>query len=350
MFSSESSQLIDEIDRILEGEQLDEEVADELCELLSPGGNGVGFDVRAVLHLCEHPVVASAAEDQELPPDLREAIAEAVGAVSAMLGEWSGAPLAVQAGRLRRRFDKERKKYEMVRDRLQQEGLEEGSSILRRYIDTSPAPMFSEQLAADFDDMYQKARDDHGSGRAKLVADERLTELLRFDESTDDQSDEFDELVERLRDVAADIGDLEGVVDRALVEGDVQAQLVAGAIAVDRGWNDQAHGMLMRVVRGRRHAPQMAAFSAWMAPSVARHVLGRFLVDILNDGTPTEDLDADQEDVRRAIVAARTVLPLIGSPLDEIDQIEAEAEETADRVRRAWALCERLDGGDEDGS
>lgn len=330
--------MIDRIDEILDGGALDEGAAEELTELLSPAANGAGFEPRAVLHVAEHPVVEAAVEEDRVPPELQRVLAEAIGAVSAMLGEWSGAPLSVQASRLRRRFDREQNKYEIVRDKLDTVDDETAADIVGSYLDTSPAPMFSKRLAMDFGDVYDRAQSKRSAGKASLTEDDQLLELLQFDAPFDSSGRELYELLEQLATELA--GDAKAVAERALAAGDDDERLVAGVLAVREGATDLSHGLLMEVAAAKLHAPQSAAFAGQLAPSLARHVLGRFLVDVLNEGTPTEDLEVDETELQRAIVAARTVLPLIGSPLEEVEQLEAEHEETAERARRAWAFCE----------
>ncbi len=339
MFSDSTSGKIDEIDRILDGGELEEETTEKLCNLLGSGGNGAGVDVPSVLHLAQHPVVATAVQKRELPEALRDALSDAIATVSALLGEWSGAPLVAQAQRLDRRFQREDKKYRLVRDRLEQQGLEAGAEVLGRYLDTSPAPLFSKQLAADFAAMYDRSADQKGADDRALVADRALVEALKFDEPT--QPGDFRRLKQQVDELAEGLHDVEATVQRALLnaDADTEAATVAAALAARERLVDQSHHLLTAVIRGEGFASQAAAFGAWLAPSLAKHVLGRFLVDILNDGTPTEDLQAGEQAVRDAIVAARTVLPNVGSPVEEIDQVEQRAEEIAEVTTRAWQFC-----------
>lgn len=329
--------MIEEIDRLLERDRLDEQIADRLCELLDSGAESGGFDIEEVLHLAEHPVILDAVEQRELPGALQQRIAEAIGAVSGMLGESSGAPLGVQARRLRRCWERERKKFRMVRQRLDEKGLREGSEILGRYLDTSPAPMFSRRLASQFQQMYDRACSSKTEARRLLTGDDRLVELLQFESPLDDRRRR--QLTGRLESLVEELDDPEATAGRALAAAEGDKRLVAAALAVHTRMRTQAHPLLMDVVRGGDVAPQAAAFAAHLAPSLARHVLGRFLVDVLNDGTPTEDLQVDRQKLREAIVAARTVLPLIGSPLDDLEQIDTRAQQIAGKVRRGWDWC-----------
>lgn len=342
MFSSSAPAQIDRIDQLLDNGTLDEETTEKLCNLLNSGTNGTGVNVQVLFHLAEHPTLVDALEQRTLPQPLQKAIAESIGAASAMLGEWSGAPLPVQIERLRRRFDREEKKYRLVRDKLEEIGPKAGGEVLSRYLDTSPAPMFSKQLAADFAGMYDRAQDQQGADHQALTGDERLVELLAFDEPMDE--DQRRELKNRLDEVADGLRAPQAAVQRALVGSEPRTGIVAGAVAVRERLTDQSHNLVTAVVQAEPFAPQAAVFAAWLAPSLVRHVLSRFLVDILNDGTPTEDLKADEQAVRDAIVAARTVLPKIGSPVDEIDQVDETAERIAARVRRAWEFCTQCYG------
>lgn len=332
--------MTDRIDELLSSNGLDDSTVDELVDLLSPRANGAGFDTAEILELAAHPVIADAVEHSDLPPRLEQAMAEAIGATSAMLGEWSGAPLDVQAERLKRKYEREKTKFEMVRDKLDTVDKRTAADIVGSYLDTSPAPMFSEQLAAEFSGAFERAESKRTTGRALLTADDRLLELLRFDWTDEDAGAELAELVEELAD---ELDDPAAVATRAVATGDDDERLVAGVLAVRLELTELSHGLLMEVSAATKYAAQSAAFAARLAPSLAKHVLGRFLVDALNDAAPAEDLEVDEEALRRAIVAARTILPLIGSPLEQMEQAGAEHQKTAERVERAWEFCENLE-------
>ncbi len=339
--SEEPSSMIRRADELLASNDLDDATVDALCELLRPAGQKIGIDldhVEGVLYVAEHPAIAGAFDSDEVPPELEAALAESIGATSRILGEWTGAPFAAQVDRIRRRFDREEKKYEMVRNRLLDDPDDTGVTVLGSYLDTDPAPLFVRRLASEFATLYDRAQKQRGVSQATLVGDDRLLELLCFDPSMTD--DDEDELAERLDALADEIDDLDATVVRAIERNETDSRLVASFLAVDRELSDAAHGLLMVVARGEPHAAQAAVCAGRLAPSLARQVLAGFLVDVLNDSTPTEDREVDEDALRRAIVAARTVLPLIGSPVDEIEQIDATAEAVAGRVRRAWEFCE----------
>ena len=341
MHSAPADDMIEDIDTLLADGDLDEASTRELSQLLGSGANGTGIDIDGVLYLAEHPVVRQAVEDRDIPDEFADALTRAIGTVSAMLGEWTGAPFEAQVDRLRRRFKREQEKYELVAQKIDELDADQGAQILGRYLDTSPAPVFSERMANRFGDLYERSQSESEDARNRLADDERLVELLRFETPIDD--DGADELDRRLQSVADELRDVPGTIDRALVKSTGDNTLVAAALAVSLGLEDQAHTMMMDVARATPQSPQFAAFAARLSPSLTRHVLGRFLVDVLNDSEPTADGDIDEDALRRAIVAARTVLPYIGGDVDEIDQVDAEAEEIAAITRRAWEFCERYE-------
>lgn len=325
------------LDEVLNGEGLDDESLEVLYDALTPNAAGTWPGVEVVLHVVERPEVAEALRDDAAPERLIEVVSEAVRAVAPLVERSPQYPLTIQAERLRRAFDRERKKYELVRRRLEESDEKEANRIASAYLETSPGPLFAERLSAEFKEVFEGAQLSQRRGREVIGGDERLVELLQFDEPV--KGEFAKELMRRLDEMAQQIDDVSPAVRWAVSRGEPEEVLVGGALAARRGMSHVANGLLSHVVQAKPFAAQAAAFAGWLTPSTARHVLARFLVDVLNDSTPRQEYGIDDDDLRRSIVAARTVLPMIGSPVDEITQVEQEAEEVAKTTRRAWEFC-----------
>ncbi len=238
--------------------------------------------------------------------------------------------------------DWEERKYELLRERIPKADAEKGGRLMLRYLSTSPAPRWAEKLQEEFPEAAAKAGELQRQELEALTADERLLELLAFSDHNQEWSEDpdgrYEELNSRLEALEENIQDqdMERVVRRGLRESDERVQLVAAMMALHRNLYDLTPTLLAHVVEGRRHAPQAAVFAALMERDATRDVLARFLVDSIYDDTPEEDLD--KVAMRRAIVAARALLPLIGSPAPDVEYVDDDARETARKVRLAFEV------------
>lgn len=236
--------------------------------------------------------------------------------------------------------DWEERKYELLRERIPQADAEKAGRLMLRYLSTSPAPKWAEKLEGEFPEAAAKAGELQRQELEALTADEGLLELLGFSDQvwSEDPDGRYEELNSRLEALEEEIQDqdMERVVRRGLSESDDRVQLVAAMMALHRNLYDLTPTLLAHVVEGRPHAPQAAVFAALMERDATRDVLARFLVDSIYDDTPEEDLD--KVAMRRAIVAARALLPLIGSPAPEVEYVDDDARETARKVRLAFEV------------
>lgn len=325
------------LDAVLEGENLTPEAVDTLCDVLTPEADGSWPDVETVLYVVERPAVKRAFGDVSAPQRLLQVTGEAIRAVAPLVERSPQFPLKVQVKRLRRAYDREKRKYDALRKKLADCDVATAQKIAAAYLETSPAPLFAERLTRQFDEIFADARERSEAGRRALTDDERLLELLSFEHPVDPEV--VAEVADRLDEMTRRIGDVGPVVRKAASEGNDEEALVAGALAVRRMMSPVASALLSRLVQAKPFAAQMAAFSGWLTPSSTRHVLGRFLVDVLNDTSASEDREVDDDALRQSIVAARAVLPLIDSPIDDIEYSDGEAREVAQKVHRAWRFC-----------
>ena len=325
------------LDEVLKKEELDADAVDALCDALTPNAAGTWPGVEVVLHVVERTEVAEALRDGSAPERLMQVVSEAIRAVAPLVERSPQYPLNIQAERLRRAFDREAKKYELVRRKMKQCTEDRAKKIAGAYLETSPAPLFAEKLAAEFKEIFAGALVSREAGRRAIASDERLVQLLKFE--TPVQGETVQEMMQRLDEMARQIDDLSAAVRWAVSHGEPEEALVGAALAARRGLSHVSSALLSHVVQAKPFAAQAAAFAAWLTPSTTRHVLARFLVDVLNDSTPRQEYGIDDDALRRSIVAARTVLPRIGSPVDEIAPVDEEAEEVAQTTLRAFEFC-----------
>ncbi|RVU46938.1 hypothetical protein EA187_07325 [Lujinxingia sediminis] len=337
-YEANAKALMDAVDAILGGGRLDEGTVGALLEVLGEQGSGEGLDVRVVLCVVEHPVVAGSLRAGEVPAALEARLTEALSELAPLFGRWMAGALAERAERLRQRYDAELHKYELVRKRLERESVEGVAQILARYLDTAPAAMFARRMEVAFGEAYGRAEVIRSEEDQALLCNEELLALLAFGEGFGEaEAERLDELlaglVERLD------GAVERVVRRTLEGGKSEAKLVAGALAVRQGLSERASALLAMVIHGDPYAHQAAVFAARLAPLLTLHVLGQFLVDVLKS-TGVED---DQErHTEGAIVASRLVLPWIGSPIPEAGYAgKPSAHRIAETVRRAWGYFDQ---------
>lgn len=337
-YEANAQTLMDAVDAILGAGALDEGAVGALLEVLGEPGSAEGLDVRVVLCVVEHPVVAGALRAGEVPAALEARLTEALAELAPLFGRWMAAPLAERAERLRQRYDAELHKYELVKKRLERESVEGGAQVLARYLDTAPAAMFARKMEVGFGEAYGRAEVIRSEEDQALLCNEELLELLAFEDSFGEaQAERLNELLAEL--VVRLDGAVERVVRRTLEGGTSEAKLVAGALAVRQGLSERASALLAMVIHGDPYAHQAAVFAARLAPLLTLHVLGQFLVDVLKSTGVDEDQERHTEG---AIVASRLVLPWIGSPIPEAGYAgKPSAHRIAEAVRRAWGFFDQ---------
>ena len=339
MISTQFEDRRGQIDAIIAEGSLDEAAGKRLCDLVGDGESPKLVDIEVVLYLLDHPDIGDSLRDGSAPKPLREAVVTTIRAVISMLGDWNGAPLLLQTDRLRRKFEREKRKYGLVRDKLVEKPDDEYvAKILKSYLATSPPAMFFNHLAEEFPEEFKRATELYSAEQQLLLGDERLLELLEFNEPLDD-SDET-ELYRRINEVAVEIDDIDRAIRAILMGPPAETTVVAAALAVRQGDDDLARALLALVVEGSPYSAQAAAFAGRLAPPLTRDVLARFLVDFLHDKRPISERDIEEDALRQAVVVARTTLGLLDSPVDEVEHVHEEAEAVAARVRRAWQFCE----------
>ena len=108
--------------------------------------------------------------------------------------------------------------------------------------------------------------------------------------------------------------------------------------------------LLSRRPPGRQPTALFAAVGGHLEPLTSRHVFAQLLADA-SWNNPEEPESELTESRSAAIVSARCTLPFVGSPLDQVDEMELSEDVVTERlerlpvqVRRHWSLWETLIG------
>lgn len=339
------SELKKAADEALESGELTEAAQKTLVRVLTPDAHEQTWpDVEVVLHVAEHPVVRKKMGEERLPELLETALVEAFSAVLPLLGVRAFGPLHNFAETARRRLDAERRKYEMVAERLEDLEDEEAVRLLRNYISTSPAPLFVARFRQQRPKLLEEAerQSTQGVDVDVLVADDLVTNALRDPETAD-----ADALADALAELAGHPDVTPLTLRRALAGGTADHKLVAAAVAAHEGWADFAPPLLAQVLSGSADAAQIAVMAARLAPLMTRQVLSQFLAEAAwqNPEEPEAEITAERT---HAILSARCVLPKIGSPLDAVgpddlpENLDDDLRPVPDLVDASWELWERL--------
>jgi hypothetical protein len=314
----EAANVIRRIDNVLDDQTLDEETADELVELLTPGSSEPWPDLEAVLHLAEHPAVADGLKKHAIPDRLEQAIGEALEAVFPLLGIRPYGPTFKLVDIARRRLDSESHKYDLVSEKLQEVDDQQRVAILSRYLDTDPAPMFVNRFRRLYPEIVPKADEARESGE---VARGRLDEIVDDVESRRQQGSST------LRAAYEATGGVDSPADEVAALGlasDDSDEQVIGAALMDRfDLDDLLAVAFRRVMEGADAAPLLAVITSKMRPERARNAYSTFIGEVSwqNPELPEAELTPDRA---RAILTARSVLPELGSPMERLSTEELE--------------------------
>ncbi|MFP4600101.1 MAG: hypothetical protein ACLFVJ_17720 [Persicimonas sp.] len=349
------AQLEEEVDQALEDGDLNEEAQRALIEVLTPDAHEQTWpDIEVVLHVAEHPVVRAAMEADRLAEPLEKAIIEAFSAVLPLLGIRAFGPLAQSTPRIRKQLEAERNKYELVRERLgEQDSDEDAIGLLRRYLSTEPAPLFVARFRQAHTKWIDEAerQNDAGADLVVLEQNAELVNALLDPTQLDPAQVDLDadaaglrEALEALRD-NPDISQV--TLRRGIERGSTAQRLVAAAVALVDFQRELAPNILAMVVAGVDSAAQLAVIAARLAPLMARNAFSQFLAEAAwqNPEEPEAQITAERT---HAILAARCVLPKIGSPLDPVtaddvpDSADAHLHELPGLVDASWALWDAL--------
>lgn len=240
----------------------------------------------------------------------------------------------------------EERKFTLVVSHLEKAPLERQVLLLARYLDTDPDQEWVEDISDRFPEAFEEALALRASQMAFLLGDKELLSLLSFRQ--DLSPGVLSELTARVDALIEEIPDVERVLVRALKGEDEKALLVAGALGMRRELGelmttaDLAGQLIVSTVMGREIAGPMAAFAAAAEPELAQNVFSKFLVNVLFDKNPDPPMEEKAE--RRAIVAARTMLPLLKSPIPDVEYRDDDAVLTREQTRRAWAWTRAIRG------
>lgn len=339
-------QLREELRGFLKGRELDGEVVDRLVGVLSPSaGQGDRWpSIELVLWVVEQAVVAERLESRELPEVLEGALEDALRAAAPMLGERYFGPVEEVARRARQRFDAERRKYELVRGKIEEGmGRARAARMLRNYLETGPAPVFVSRLRMEHAGLMVAAEEasfDLGELEA-LAAGAWVEEMMTGRGAAE-------EVAVRLSRVAQKVDVRAALLSRAIEKGERAQVAVAAALAGWVGAEELAPSLLARAAVGAEPTALLAVVGGMLAPLMARHLFAQLLADASwnNPEEPEQELTEARS---AAIITARCVLPFVGSPLSEVVEMELSAHVRTSRleglpaeVRRQWLLWDAV--------
>lgn len=310
----------------LEPEHIDQILASpalEAAHISALLGNGAP-NIDLLLYIAEHPMLVRLERDNRLPEALETTLVEAFFSAMPQLGLRAYGPLASLKARTRARLDAERRKYELTAKYVAKcvEKEDAALQLLRNYLETDPAPIFVSAMRTRWSDWVARAEDarDRGEGLEILQESPALIAALQApgDASAAMVAEELAKLTAKLSEAVAGTGASDLILRRALRVGEPQAKLVAAAMATFGGRVDLVREILGVFLSGASHAPHYAVMAARLAPLTTRNTFAQYLVDIAsqNPEEPEAKITAERT---HTILSARSVLPLIGSPLPAVD-------------------------------
>lgn len=323
----------EDIDALLEG-GLGEATIVGLLHVVVPGeAHDTWPSVELLLYLAEHDELAPVLRAEEADQRLVEALDQAFTAVAPRLGVRLLGPTWKRAEVARRRLDAEERKYLLVSERIEEMEQARAQRTATAYFRTMPAPIFTEAFEARFPELSATAMETIREGRdlKPLTENEALIAALReVDEGA------VDEMVSGLRELA-ERDDFEQIMQFGVMSGGDDEVLVAGAMAVWLGRTEFVARFLHRVALGEAVAPYMAVMAGILSPQVTLHTLGQVLVDaaLANPEEPGNQMTSQRA---AALVSARCVLPMVGSPLKNMDEgdFPEDIQAISELVQRAW--------------
>lgn len=337
-----------DIDHILAHASLDPETLSALKINGEP-------DIDLALYLVEHPRFAPLMLKNQLDDELHELLVELFIQIARRLGISSAGNLLNLSQRARTRLDAERRKYALVLKHLalRRDDPQASVKLLRNYLGTAPAPLLVDEIAAAYPQRLAEAQADleRGADLLVLLDDAALLKAL-----TSPDPAEASELRRRLktrlqrvqRQVDGGPEMVEAFLRRAIKTGSPDAQFMAAALAAFATMLDLVADILAIFLAGGHHAPHLAVMAAQIDPMVVRNALAQFLVDIAyqNPEEPEAKINAERT---HTILSARTLLPLIGSPLAEVQPDElpntpefAEIRHIPALLRQSWHMWEQI--------
>lgn len=323
----------EDIDALLEGGLNDPTVVGLLHVILPGEAHDTWPSLELLLYVTEHEVLRPVLEAEEADLRLVEALDKAFTAVSPRLGVRLLGPTWKRSEAARRRLDAEERKYELIAQRVEERDRDEGQRIATAYFRTMPAPIFKEAFTARFPELAEQALETirEGSDLIPLTENQALIAALR-----EVEEGAVEVMVEGLRELAAR-DDFEQLMQFGSLSKDDDEVLVSGAIAVWLGRSEFVSRLLQRVAMGEATAPYLAVMAGILSPHVTLNTLGQILVDaaLANPEEPGNQMTPERA---AALVSARCVLPLVGSPLKSMDDGEFpdDIQKLTGLVERSW--------------
>lgn len=326
--------------------------AGQIRALLGSGAPNIDL----LLYIAEHPLLARLERDNRLPEELETLLVQAFFSAMPHLGIRAYGPLISLRVRARARLDAERRKYQLLAEYVERASAKPAAALrlLRNYLETDPAPIFISAVRTRWPAWLSQAEDARarGEGLDILLSSAALIDALGAPQGAAPArvAEELARLMAALLEVVGQPEAADLLLRRALKSGAPQAKLVAAALATFGGRTDLVQDILGVFLSGAPQAPQFAVMAARLAPLMARNTFAQYLVDIA--GQNPEEPEAKITAARtHTILSARSVLPLIGSPLAEMSAEElpdteefAQLRQIPATVAATWKMWQAVAG------
>ncbi|MEM1348700.1 MAG: hypothetical protein AAGI01_09110 [Myxococcota bacterium] len=336
--------MIDERDRVAIDHALSRDGgphADELRKVLGVGLREPDLpQLERVLYALESEHIRPTLGTRDLPVDIQETLLNALTPLMfRVLGVRAVGTLSKLALEARRRLDAERRKLELVRRRLPEDDAK-ALEMLLGYLSTKPAPAMLGALESERPELVAEAR----AERARRTDTSALTDHTQLVSALRSGRDHT-QIARGLQRILAAIPRVDTLVEAAIDAEDPDVVLVASSLAAMLEMPEHASAMLRHVMANSSDAPVLVALAAKLDPKMTRQALGVMLADAAW-GNPEEPEYQLTRARARALMAARCILPRVGSPMKgvSLDAAQTQTQDVGDvpelveRHLACWAM------------
>jgi hypothetical protein len=305
----------DELDEMI-GSELDEQTVDALVEFMTPEQTWPQLD--ELIYVSKHPTVWPALQRGDVPEKLEQKLSECLETLLPMLGTRGYGPVSNHVEKASRVYKAERKKYNVVIEKLEE--LNDKSariSLLKRFLDTDPAPLFSSRLRSRYPLLIQEAEESRSQAPrgGSLVPDPTVIQRLKAPRGGDA------ELTDLLDSYLQQHPSTPSTIEKALEAGSADQKLMGAALAVYKGEPQYGPLIVDAALELDDYSPYLAILGALVAPTTARNIFSQFLTEasLTDPDKPESKAFAGKS---RTILALRSLLPKLDSPLSSVTEAD----------------------------
>lgn len=292
-----------------------------------------------------HPSLSHRIQQGQYPDEIKQVLEHNVLKIMPRLGLRVVGPLAKLIPEATRVFGAEARKYDLVAKRVAQQSPDERVNTLTAYLQTKPAPLFCQLMSEQFGEHWLQAQEDLSELKHLSVFREQTALLDVLRQTQVDPNALKDALSQST--AAIDAQGWRHRLPLALESTQEDDRLVAAALAChwrEIGW---CSTLLDHFLAAQPDSYIIGVMAAALEPMMAKQVFSLFLLDMSLGNA--EEPEYQLTDIRiQLILAARWLLPHLGSPIDD-DQIEALKQsgqpmilDTLEHVESMWGAWRRL--------